>query len=744
MRAPRQATLSALSALALLCGCPGAAKYDSSADNTPDAPASSLTVSSPLIVAEGAAGSLAAAALNAAGPVSWSFGDGAAAEGAEVAHTWAAAGNYTAIAEVQGADGRRLTASARVEVFRPPADPAPVRSGSMALDAHGRVWAVTPEADTLAVVDATGAAYVPTCDEPQSVAVMGAWGGGGDSGDTGGGAGDASISAAGTIAAACLDGQIRFWQVEPGSRSAGAQDVVVTEIATYDAGTGARAVAITGRGGVWWVSLQGTGGLLTLTEGEGGITEDRRAVGPDPGGIAVGTDIYVARFRSDPGGGAIYRSGAGPITLPVHPGPDSDTVAGGVPTLIANLALSPDAQTLYIPALQANIRRGLLGTGQPLTFESSVRAALGVVDVRADSEDWSVRKQLDNQDRVIAAAPNPTGNFLAVAHPGTATIQILDAFRLDAVGSIHDAGEGVRGLIWAADPAGAGTGILYVHAWLDREVRAYAMGEPGRMPELLWTQPIVAAEPLAPEVLRGKILFHTSRDPRISSDGYISCAGCHPDGDQDGLTWDFTSRGEGMRNTVSLLGRGDGTTATAMGWIHWSANFDEAQDFENDIRDAFGGTGLLSDADWAETSDTLGPPKAGRSADLDALAAFMASLTAAPASPSAAAATPERAALFAAAGCDGCHPAPRYTDSALDALRLHDVGTLTPESGGRRGGALTGLDTPTLLGAQASGPWLHDGSAATLDEAIRRHAGAEIPALTEEEIAELALFVGAL
>ena len=103
----------------------------------------------------------------------------------------------------------------------------------------------------------------------------------------------------------------------------------------------------------------------------------------------------------------------------------------------------------------------------------------------------------------------------------------------------------------------------------------------------------------------------------------MSCATCHADGGHDGRVWDFTGRGEGFRNTTTLRGR----AGTGHGNVHWTANFDEIQDFENDIRGAFGGSGLLSNADFNATATTLGPAKAGLSADLDALASYVTSLT---------------------------------------------------------------------------------------------------------------------
>ena len=64
------------------------------------------------------------------------------------------------------------------------------------------------------------------------------------------------------------------------------------------------------------------------------------------------------------------------------------------------------------------------------------------------------------------------------------------------------------------------------------------------------------------------------------------------------------------------------------GFLHWSNNFDEVQDFEGQIRTLAGGTGLMTDAQFTTgtRSQPLGDRKAGCRADLDALAAYVASL----------------------------------------------------------------------------------------------------------------------
>jgi hypothetical protein len=188
------------------------------------------------------------------------------------------------------------------------------------------------------------------------------------------------------------------------------------------------------------------------------------------------------------------------------------------------------------------------------------------------------------------------------------------------------------------------------------------------------------------------------------------------DADEDGRIWDFTDRGEGLRNTISMQGR----RGMGHGFVHWSANFDEIQDFEGDIRNAFGGTGFMNDSDYYSGTRylPLGTPKAGISPDLDALAAYVSSLTNYPASPYRQAdgsATPAGAVgrqHFLDLQCYTCHGGADFTDSSQHVL--HDIGTLKAGSGNRLGAPLAGIDTPTLRGVWSSLPYLHDGSATNL------------------------------
>ena len=241
-----------------------------------------------------------------------------------------------------------------------------------------------------------------------------------------------------------------------------------------------------------------------------------------------------------------------------------------------------------------------------------------------------------------------------------------------------------------------------------------------RTPQRLADIATVANDTTPVNVLAGKRVFYLARDSRMSRDGYLACSSCHLDERDDGRVWDRTAEGEGLRNTISLVDEG----SPHQGFLHWSANFDEIQDFEHDMREQFGGSGFLPDDvfNTGTRNQPLGDPKAGLSPELDDLAAFVATLRDLPTSPYRApdgSLTPDAEigrARFVEAGCAGCHGGPEFTDSPSG--QLHDVGTLTATAGHRLGGELPGFDTPSLRGVWLSAPYLHDGTAATLTDVL--------------------------
>lgn len=96
--------------------------------------------------------------------------------------------------------------------------------------------------------------------------------------------------------------------------------------------------------------------------------------------------------------------------------------------------------------------------------------------------------------------------------------------------------------------------------------------------------------------------------------------------------------------------------------------------------------------------------------------------------------------LFRTSGCSSCHAGPHLTDAAY-----HRLGDPAPSDAGLV--EQTGLEedrgrfrTPSLRNVAITGPWWHDGTATSLEDAIRRHP---IP-LADRDIAALVAFLHGL
>jgi mono/diheme cytochrome c family protein len=328
-----------------------------------------------------------------------------------------------------------------------------------------------------------------------------------------------------------------------------------------------------------------------------------------------------------------------------------------------------------------------------LRFDNSVFPVVSVLDLASGQALPAARIDLStgihsvNLPFDIVFSSN--GKLAFTVNFGSGDLTLVDLESGRKIGDL-EAGDGPSGIALAADGRTA-----YVLNSLSGDLAVMDMlllQEIKRVP--LTTIPLPAA------VKRGKLLFVSSRPPQISRARWMSCASCHFDGEADGRTWFFPERGP--RNTTSLLGAGETPP------LHWSADRDEFQDFEWTIRDLQAGSGLLA---GRAPNAPLGLPNADRSADLDALAAYLDTLKAKPSPHSSDLAAIARGrALFERAdvGCASCHRPPRYTDTAL-----HDVGTAGPEER-----ADSAFDTPSLRMLWDSAPYLHDGSAATLRDVL--------------------------
>lgn len=678
------------------------------------------------------------------GPASfeWRFGDGATrtVTTPEVTHTWTTPGRYAVSVTVRRGTQQVAREIWQVVVHAPTATPARHDMGVLAIATAGggQVWTANPDQGTVTAVDiATMAvlAEIPVGGEPRSLAADGG----------------------GRIVVTDKDGA-RLVIVEASTRR-------ITQTHALPAGAMPHGVVIDNAGTHAWVALEGRASVARVVLADGRVVAEV-PVADSPRHLAIdgnGTRLLASRFITGPvagesgrnpgtaQGGEIFvidtatATVAATIALPVDPGPDTEASARGVPNYVGAAAISPDGRFALVPFKTDNIYRGTMRDGQPREHDRMVRGKLGRIDLAAGRELTAARIDFENNAPPTAAAFDPSGAYVFVIHEASRVLSVLDGLSGATLQTLFT-GFAPRGIAVSAD----GTRV-FVHNYLGRSLGVLDAGgliagtADGLVP--IGTVSLVGQERLSAQVLRGKRLFHDAFDERLVSQRYLSCASCHADGGHDGRTWDFGDAGEGLRNTIDLRGK----AGTAHGNVHWSGNFDEIHDFENDIRGVFKGTGLLADADFAASADPLGAPKAGRSADLDALAAYLATLDTVGTSPyrmadgSLSDQARQGRELFLAANCLSCHGGAQYTDSPLG--RFHDIGTVDTDTGGRLGGALVdgGLDTPTLRGLWLSAPYLHDGSAPTVQEAIRAHTSAavgfDVASLSDGQLAQLAAYL---
>lgn len=193
----------------------------------------------------------------------------------------------------------------------------------------------------------------------------------------------------------------------------------------------------------------------------------------------------------------------------------------------------------------------------------------------------------------------------------------------------------------------------------------------------------------------GYRLFHAA------TPAMLACASCHPEGAEDGFTWNFQPAGP--RRTQTLTG---GILDTAP--FHWSGD-------QPGMRDIMQGT----------FTERMSAPFS--SGDVDAIARWIDALPAPAGDLRDAEAIARGEALFGGdAGCAGCHSGASLTDDLN-----HDVGTGEP------------FQTPSLVGVAYRAPFLHDGRAPTLEQIFVAGHG-EAHRLGAEERRDLVTYLRSL
>ncbi len=510
---------------------------------------------------------------------------------------------------------------------------------------------------------------------------------------------------------------------------------------SIDTGHGTQPIASVVNGDSLYVALYGSGEVIEIDIETREII-NRVYVGPTPKAMAVtGNRLLVTRFISTMAQGQVYDLNISDglalsriININKVLVPDDIDHGMGVPNYLSSIVINQDGTAAYVSASKANVGRGLQQNGLPLDGDNTVRPMIATIDL--------VNNRDANVDPTTRAGTSDLDNG---ADPSAVTFLANPNIRVHALQGNNIV---VANNLSENTSAQFNTGMapqdmcttlrtLYVKNFTDRSVSAIDVAgflHDGRLSQNVVTLSTVTEEVLPEQELEGLKLFYHSRMPQMGLEGYMTCATCHAGGGHDGMTWDITSMGEGLRNTLSL----NGASGTRFGNLHWSGNFDEVQDFEVQMEQLNGGEGLIPGRTFTNTTSPLNHVSTGLNSELDALAAYVNGL-----GKDTVKRSPHRtytgafseAALrgktvFDNQNCGECHTGNAYRDGLT-----HDVGTITSASGNRLGGTLSSIRTPSLIELWDSAPYFHDGSALTLSDVFTK--GTHQRAFAQGEQADL-------
>ncbi len=417
-----------------------------------------------------------------------------------------------------------------------------------------------------------------------------------------------------------------------------------------------------------------------------------------------------------------------------------DTAAGKVVSSIAlpngsmaarDIAISPDGKNAYVTHLLARyqlpttqLERGWMNTN-----------ALTVVDV-------ATRKRINTVllDDVDLGAANPwsvactdDGKQICVTTAGTHELSVIDRAGLhdkltrvaanekvsDASSSAEDVPNdlsflvGLKRRLKLTGNGPRGLALIGTQAYI-AEHFTDSLGVVDVKPEI---RPKARSIALGPKkalsaVRQGELFFH---DAALCFQSWQSCSSCHPgDARVDALNWDLLNDGLGNpKNTRTLLLSHKTPPSMSLG--------------------------VRSTAELAVRAGIRHIQFAVRpESDAVAIDAYLKSLQPVPSPHLVDGKLSDSAvrgkAIFTSAGCAQCHGGRLHTD-----MMMYDVGTGRLRETGKE------FDTPSLVEAWRTAPYLHDGRARTIVDVLKKFNPDDMHGqtsdLTDKQIADLAKYV---
>jgi YVTN family beta-propeller protein len=486
-----------------------------------------------------------------------------------------------------------------------------------------------------------------------------------------------------------------------------------------------RGVAITADGAIAFVAVGVTNEVVRVDLNSLKIS-GRLSVGREPRGMALAPDesrLLVSNARSQNVSIIDPRKWTVVQTIPI----DGDN--------LRQVAISADSKMGYIanmrnrrfPTTKNNIDLGWV-LGQRLTR------------VPLDGSDSYETLSLDTQGKAASdahgVAVSPDLKLVAVSCGGTHEVMIFRTDRkrlpwrpnssrdLIAPELLKQDGRHRRVLVGGrpTDLAFGSDGkTLYVANYLADAVQVVD----AEAAKLVKTIPLGGPKTLS-LVRRGEILFH---EADRSHNQWYSCNTCHSDGHTNGLDFDTLNDGRQDLSTAHLRSRKKVPTLRRVTktkpwtWHGWQTSL------EDSLVESF-------------TKSMQGPkPKPD---DVKALVAYLDTLDY-PKNPfrepdgslTPAARRGQDVFRSAKAACNTCHGGPELTDG-----KIHEVGLE------ERDDAYRGYNPPTLRGVYDKDPYLHDGRAKTLRDALSGpHSADNVTALgelTEHELDDLIAYLKSL